>query len=138
MYCIGRFFETKHRENYRVYNLCVESNRQYPAAEFKGRGTLSIYLLSSIYLSPIVYLSIYLSIYVCLSHAPYRFVCQLNSFLSPSIPLSISISIIVVGKFPFADHQAPPLEMMSKFCSDVVSIYICIYPHYLSSSSPLF
>jgi len=56
---VKKFLEWKHKEHYKVYNLCIE--REYDVAQFASR----------------------------------------------------------VGRFPFADHQAPPLDMIPQFCSDV-------------------
>jgi len=58
---VKKFLEWKHKDHYKVYNLCIE--REYDVEKFASR----------------------------------------------------------VGRFPFADHQAPPLEMIPQFCEDVTS-----------------
>jgi len=58
---VKRFFEAKHPNAYKIYNLCIEKNRQYDISFFHNR----------------------------------------------------------VARFPFADHQAPPLALMKDFCADV-------------------
>jgi len=58
---VKNFLEDRHKDHYKVYNLCIEDDRNYNWDTFKNR----------------------------------------------------------VARYPFYDHQAPPLQMMSTFCDDV-------------------
>jgi hypothetical protein len=83
-----RFLDTKHRDHYKVYNLCIEPDRQYSASLFHDRVAKFPFAVT-------------LSHSPCASRIPFL---PCRDAAHPSVCLQ--------------DHCAPRLAMVLAFCRD--------------------
>lgn len=94
---VVNFFEEKHPNCYKIYNLCSE--REYDRTKFQSVSDSSNILL-------ITYFDI-------------QFFQFLIDFHFHSIPFHSFIHTQRVARYPFADHNPPQIELIQAFCKDV-------------------
>ncbi|KAK3747338.1 hypothetical protein QZH41_017979, partial [Actinostola sp. cb2023] len=88
---VYRFLEAKHKDHYKVYNLCSE--RQYDPSKFHQRVTQSVYQSVS------------------------QAVSQQTDWHN-TVKVTV-FCLFTVATYPFDDHNAPPFELIKPFCDDV-------------------
>ncbi|KAH7575297.1 hypothetical protein JRO89_XS02G0078300 [Xanthoceras sorbifolium] len=101
-----KFFETHHKDKYKVYNLCSE--RLYDASLFEGKVHMC---LAYGYMGLMA--KLWKMIILTQLHSYRKFY---GSFLFILIEF-----LLQVASFPFDDHNCPPIQLIISFCQSAYS-----------------
>lgn len=88
-----KFFESKHPNSYKIYNLCIESDKNYDITKFHSVSIFALFTSNSMKFTEFIKLFF---------HFCFLF-----------------IRLQRVGRYPFSDHNPPTIKLIQDFCKDV-------------------